>query len=129
MPHTNAVSSVKVISPLNRRSLHISKLWTGWDTLEVVFILEHEYQTSKTLIISFSQTFKNPVWCELKGRKVEISARKGGSAAWQKKLKQKHFSKNAVLKTRLCNLAFLNDCQVFFCLFILQDIDTEGAEQ
>lgn len=87
MPHINAVSSVKMISPLNRRSLHISELWTGWDTLELVFILEHEYQTSKTRIISFSQTFKTPVWCELKGRKVEISARRGGSAAWQKNSK------------------------------------------
>lgn len=118
-----------MISPLNRRSLHISELWTGWDTLEIVFILEHEYQTSKTRIISFSQTFKNPVWCELKGRKVEISARRGGSAAWQKKLKQKHVYKNTVLKTRVCSLPFLNNCQLFFCPLILQDIDTDGAEQ
>lgn len=55
---------VKMFSSLNEKSFHISRLWTGWDTLEIVIILECKYQTSQTLIIFFylfSQTFKNPV--------------------------------------------------------------------
>jgi len=38
----SAMAYVEMISSLNKGSLHISKLWTGWDTLQIVIILERE---------------------------------------------------------------------------------------
>lgn len=51
---------VKMFSSLNEKSFHISRLWTGSDTLEIVIIiLECKYQTSQTLIVFFLFIFSD----------------------------------------------------------------------
>lgn len=103
MPHTNAMAYV-MISSLSERSLHITELWAGWDTLEIVTVPECKHQTSQTLVYSFRS--QNPVsWCELIGRKAEISAIRAGSAAWHKKPNPMHIYKPTVPKAGTVSLS------------------------
>lgn len=116
MPHTNAMAYV-MISSLSERSLHITELRAGWDTLEIVTVPECKYQTSQTLVYLFLS--QNPVsWCELIGRKAEISTVRAGSAAWHKKPNPIHIYKPTVPEAGTTSLSqmIFPSCSAFSLL-------------